>query len=121
MGQFDFEFFSQKIEQIKSESSNESKFEWMVELFTCEGLECHFTDRKTNRSVFSVYEKFEYAHECATAKKLTAYDYDVLFLPKGYFKRNEKKFDVFLCRDHIMVESDLKCITSTNLTLLVRG
>ena len=45
---------------------------------------------------------------------LKASNYDVLLLPKGYFKPYEKKFDVFLLRDNILLECDLKTITSHN-------
>jgi len=40
-------------------------------------------------------------------------NYDVVFAPTGLFKRNDKKFDVYLLRDTIILEADLKCISTT--------
>jgi hypothetical protein len=68
-----------------------------------------------NLGVLADCNDFEYPHEHHTCKKLAAADYNVILVPKGFFKRNEKKFDVFLCRGHVFLESDLKCITTTNV------
>src|SRR5437764_13566983 len=75
----------------------------------------HYQDKKTRCAVIAACNEFEYPHEQHTCKKLAAAGYNVILVPKGFFKRNEKKFDVLLCRGHIFLESDLKCITTTNV------
>lgn len=75
----------------------------------------HYQDKRTQCVVLTAGGEFEYPHEQHTCKKLTAAEYNVIVVPKGYFKRNEKKFDVFLCRGHIFLDSDLKCITTSNV------
>jgi len=90
------------------------KTEAIKRLLLLEGLLTHYTDKITKRNVLASCLHFDYPHELHTSQKLTGVDYDVIFVPKGYFQRSEKKFDVFLSRNHVFLESDLKCITSTN-------
>jgi len=80
----------------------------------------HYYNKKTNRKVLSESESIEHAHELATAIKITEVNYDVIFAPKGLFKRNDKKFDIFLLRDHIILKADLKTITSKNPDTIAR-
>ena len=48
-------------------------------------------------------------------------NYDVVFAPLGTFKRDQKRFDVYLLRDTIILHADLKCISSKNpLTIAYR-
>ncbi|HTD94199.1 MAG TPA: hypothetical protein VK644_10320, partial [Chitinophagaceae bacterium] len=72
------------------------------------------SERSTGRTVLAEKETLEHRHELQTAKALTQKNYDVLFAPAGMFGRADKKFDVFLIRDHIILKADLKCITSKN-------
>lgn len=74
----------------------------------------HYYNRKNGRRVLSALATIDYAHELATAIKLTEVDYDVVFTPKGMFSRSEKKFDVLLLRDSILLKADLKTISSRN-------
>lgn len=78
------------------------------------GLIIHHTDKDTKKSVLASCKVLEYGHEQHTSKKLNTQDYHVLFTPKGYFKRSEKKHDVFLIKRHLILEADLKCIYSKN-------
>jgi hypothetical protein len=110
---FNLELFRELINFIKS-ADKTSKLEAIRRLFALDGLLSHHIDKITKRVIFANCLHFEYPHEFHTSQKLTGVDYDVIFVPKGYFKRNEKKFDIFLSRGHIFLESDLKCITSTN-------
>ncbi len=48
-------------------------------------------------------------------------DYDVVFAPAGIFPRGGKRFDIYLLKDIIILEADLKCISSKNpLTIAYR-
>lgn len=111
--EFDMSVFKKTIEKIK-QGNKTVKLEESKKLLAIEGLITHHQDKDTKRVVLAICKEWEYPHEHHTSKKLTAYDYDVILVPNGYFKRNDKKFDVFLSRGHIFLESDLKCITTTN-------
>lgn len=113
MSNFNFLYFRQTIIEI-NQGGNLARQEGITKLLNCDGLRCHINNNDTGRGVFSISETFEYPHELATATKLTTEDYDVVFMPEGFFSRHEKRFDVLLCRDHVSFEADLKCITSTN-------
>jgi hypothetical protein len=110
----DIEYLKGLIEEIKLASKAE-RLEKITRLLSMDCWIPHHQDRKTKCVVLAAYEEFEYPHEHHTCKKLTAAGYNVILVPKGYFKRNEKKFDVFLSRGHIFLESDLKCITTANV------
>jgi hypothetical protein len=71
-------------------------------------------DKITNRKVIAEFTKFEFKHEETTAVKLNSIGFDVIFAPKGMFSRKDKKFDVFLAKDNILLKADLKFISSTN-------
>jgi hypothetical protein len=73
-----------------------------------------YTDKHTLRRVFTEKEDMDHEHEIQTAKALCQKDYDVLFAPAGMFDREDKKFDVFLIRGHIILKADLKSISSKN-------
>lgn len=72
----------------------------------------HYRDRKTGRRVLSESRLIEHDHERQTAIYLARMNYDVLFAPEAMFKRNQKKFDIYLLRDTVVLEADLKCISS---------
>ena len=110
---FNLDLFREIVFCIK-EADKTAKIETVKKLFELNGLISHYTDKITKRVILANCVQFEYPHELHTSQKLTGADYDVIFVPKGYFKRSEKKFDVFLSRGHIFLESDLKCISSTN-------
>jgi hypothetical protein len=74
----------------------------------------HYRDRTTGRRVLSESNKIEHDHERDTAISLAQMNYDVVFAPAGLFKRDQKRFDVYLLRDIIILEADLKCIFSLN-------
>lgn len=110
---FDIAAFKGLIERIKV-APRHDKHAIIQQLLSFPGLLRHYRHRKTKRGVLADCEIFDYAHELHTAKKLTAADYDVILVPKGYFKAGDKKFDVFLCRGHVFLEADLKSIVSQN-------
>jgi hypothetical protein len=56
----------------------------------------------------------EYDHELRTAICLAQLNYDIIFVPIGMFKRGQKKFDIYIARDTVLLEADLKCIASMN-------
>lgn len=56
----------------------------------------------------------EHVHEFKTATSLADQGFDILFAPRGMFKRNDKRFDIFIIRNHVLLRADLKCITSKN-------
>ena len=111
---FDVNLFREITNKIISERDKTIKKEQINQLLLLDGLFNHHTDKATKRVVLANYSQLEYPHEHHTSKKLTSVNYDVIFVPNGYFKRGEKKFDVFLTRDHIFLEADLKSITSKN-------
>ncbi|HEY4064911.1 MAG TPA: hypothetical protein VGM30_23570 [Puia sp.] len=73
----------------------------------------HYQDKKTGRRVLSESICIQYDHEKRTAICLARMNYDVVFAPDGMFHRSQKKFDVYLLRDTIILEADLKCVSST--------
>jgi|GEM_PF-1455713 len=105
--------FKALIEKIKQGNKSIRIIE-IRKLLCFRGLINHYKDKNTGRCLLAACKEFAYPHEFHTAKKLTGVNYDVVLVPDGYFKRHEKKFDVFLTRDHIFLESDLKCITTKN-------
>ena len=72
----------------------------------------HHKDKHTGRRVLSESSVIEYNHEKLTAICLTQVNYDVVFAPKGMFRKDDKKFDIYLIRDSIILEADLKYISS---------
>lgn len=76
-------------------------FDWVV----------HYEDKDTGRKVLA---EGKIEHEKSTAVFLAQMDYDVVFAPAGMFKRADKKFDVFLLKDTIVLRADLKCIYTKN-------
>ena len=72
----------------------------------------HYLDKETGRRVLSESNIIEHAHEKQTAIRLARMNFDVLFAPKGVFVRGSRRFDVYLLRDTIILEADLKCIFS---------
>jgi hypothetical protein len=73
-----------------------------------------YTDKITQRKVVAEFKEFEFKHEETTAIKLCSIGFDVIFAPKGMFGRKDKKFDVFLTKDNILLKADLKFVSSTN-------
>ncbi|HWK04918.1 MAG TPA: hypothetical protein VNS58_14855 [Puia sp.] len=81
----------------------------------------HYKDKKTGRRVLSESNFIEHDHEKRTAICLAQMNYDVIFAPAGMFQRGKKKFDIYLLRDTVILEADLKCISSKNpLTIAYR-
>lgn len=74
----------------------------------------HYTCGSPKRVVVGEFEVFEHAHERQAACKLADQGYDLVFVPNSYFDRDEKKFDVFFCRDHIFLPADFKSLTTKN-------
>ncbi len=95
-------------------SDKKVKREIIEKILNDKGWFEHYRNIKTQRKVLSEGGTIEYAHELETAIKLASEDYDVLFVPKGMFARHEKKFDVFLLRDHILLRADLKTVISSS-------
>ncbi|HRW22111.1 MAG TPA: hypothetical protein P5509_09065, partial [Bacteroidales bacterium] len=52
--------------------------------------------------------------EMVLIKKLLEIGHDVLFMPDGYFKRGEKKFDVIVFNKNSYFKADLKTLISKN-------
>jgi hypothetical protein len=71
-------------------------------------------EAKTGRRVLSSSAVMEHEHEKVTAIILTRMNYDVIFVPTAMFNRAEKRYDVLLLRDTIILKADLKCIHSKN-------
>jgi hypothetical protein len=74
----------------------------------------HYIDKKTGRRVLSDLNRIEHDHERRTAINLARMNYDVVFVPIGLFKRERKKFDIYLLRDPVILEADMKSVISTN-------
>lgn len=74
----------------------------------------HYKDKVTGRRVLCISKQMEYQHELTTAIFLAQTNYDVVFAPSALFTRDVKKFDIYLVRDNIILQADLKNITSTN-------
>jgi hypothetical protein len=65
----------------------------------------HYKDKTTGRRVLSESNRIEHDHERNTAISLAQMNYDVVFAPAGLFKREQKRFDVYLLRDTIVLEA----------------
>ena len=74
----------------------------------------HYLDKKHVTKVLSESGVIEHEHEIRTAILLAKVNYTVVFAPKGMFKREDKKFDVFLIRGTVMLKADLKTVTTKN-------
>ena len=74
----------------------------------------HYKDGKTERRVLAHSNVLEHKHEKATAILLAQVNYDVVFVPQALFKRSEKRYDVLLLRDTVIIRADLKSIYSQN-------
>jgi hypothetical protein len=72
----------------------------------------HYRDKKTGRRILSESIRIEHEHERRTAICLAQMNYDIIFAPGGVFQRGAKKFDIHLLRDSIILEADLKYISS---------
>jgi hypothetical protein len=73
-----------------------------------------FKDKYSECCVCSEASPIAYQHELRSAEILAKNGYHVLFAPKAMFRRAEKKFDVFLIKDHLLFKADLKNIISKN-------
>lgn len=71
-----------------------------------------YRDSETHRKIYAEKEIILHSHEMETAKALCAVGFDVLFAPDCLFSKTEKRFDVFLIRDHIILKAELKNISS---------
>jgi hypothetical protein len=109
---FSMDEFKHQVNFVKSAQTKQQKVEYISRLLQTEGLIKHYESKRTGCVVVALCEKFEYDHELQTSMKLADEQYNVLLVPQGYFARHEKKFDVFLCRNHVMIETDLKYINS---------
>ena len=74
----------------------------------------HYICKSTGNIVLAESDYIEHVHELRTAKSLANQGYDILFAPKGMFERNDKRFDIFIIKNHVILKADLKCITSKN-------
>lgn len=74
----------------------------------------HYNDKTYGRRVLSESTIIEYKHELLTAICLAKVNYDVIFAPDCMFERGQKRFDIFLIRDTIILKADLKSISSKN-------
>jgi hypothetical protein len=73
-----------------------------------------YQDKKTRRKIYSENEVGIKMHEIETAKALCSVNFDVLFTPDHMFAKKEKRFDIILIRDHIILKAELKSIASKN-------
>lgn len=78
-------------------------------------------NRDTGCSIYTEKKDMDHALEIHTARALTAMDYDVLFAPAAMFSREEKRFDVFLIRAHVMLKADLKTVSSKNPNTIAKS
>ncbi len=108
---FKIEDFKNLVEAIKSASKDE-KLDCINALLKYKPLYNHYSIKEYE--VLAECEVLEYPHELHTSKKLLKEGYHVVFVPKGYFKRNDKKFDIFLIKGYLLFEADLKCINTCN-------
>jgi hypothetical protein len=73
-----------------------------------------YQDKKTHRKIYSENAVAIKFHEIETAKALCSVNFDILFTPDHMFAKREKRFDIFLIRDHIILKAELKSISSKN-------
>ncbi|MBN8836336.1 MAG: hypothetical protein J0I09_03700 [Sphingobacteriia bacterium] len=110
----DITVFATLVKSCYEAADKKLKQKQIAKLLSAEDLCEHYCDKKTKRRVLSEFDEIEHAHERITAIYLAQADYDVLFAPKGMFKRDQKKFDIYLLKDAVILEADLKSISSKN-------
>jgi hypothetical protein len=96
--------------KIIFESANKvKKREYVRKLKNDKDLKSIYINPDTSQQVYKHIYTSVLEHEMNTAVKLTLYGYDVVFAPKGMFKRNEKRFDIFLIKNNeVVIKADLK-------------
>jgi hypothetical protein len=112
LAEFNMEDFKFRVNSFKHAQNKQEKADCVSQLLNTKGLIKHYQSKVTNCVVLAVCEKFEYDHELQTSMKLADEQYNVLLVPNGYFSPHEKKFDVFLFRNQVIIASDLKRINS---------
>ena len=105
-------FFVSAIKAYQTATNVRSKRNEIQRILSAGDWYVHYTDKNTGRRVLSESIRIEYDHERRTAINLAQMNYDVVFAPNGIFNRNQKKFDVYLLRDTIILEADMKSVTS---------
>jgi hypothetical protein len=77
-------------------------------LLSDKDLIVQFTNAETGKQIF----KHEYTkvlkHEYETAKKLTDFGFNIVFVPKTMFKKKDKKYDIFALTEKTLTKADLK-------------
>jgi hypothetical protein len=107
-------FFMSAIKAYQTAANARSKRNEIQKILSAADWYVHYTDKKTGRRVLSESIRIEYDHERRTAINLAQMNYDVVFAPNVMFNRSQKKFDVYLLRDTIILEADMKSVTSIN-------
>jgi len=97
-----------------SPGSAQSRKNYVDQLLAAHEWNIYYTDRHSGKRVMGETGSIDYPHELKTAIALARHGYDVLFAPKCMFKRSEKKFDIFIAKEHILLKADLKYISSKN-------
>lgn len=86
----------------------------IIELLNFDQWLLLYKNKNSGCSIYAESYELDYRHELKAAEALTQEGYHVLFAPKALFKREDKKFDVFLIHDHFIFQADLKNIHSKN-------
>ncbi len=110
----DIEEFKEVVLQIQKTTAVAARAALVGHLLTLPGLTVHYDCGDPKTRVLSDFKEFEHNHERLTACKLADHGYNVLFAPKGMFTRFGKRFDVYLCKGHILLQADLKSLTTKN-------
>src|ERR1035438_3339758 len=61
----------------------------------------HYFSKSKGTRVLSESNYVEHKHEMKTAISLADKGYNILFVPRGMFQRQQKKFDIFIIKNHI--------------------
>lgn len=110
----DITVFSGMLKVCYDGATRKIKQQHIIKLLASHDWHEHYCDEVSGKKVLSESETLEHKHELHTARAIAQIGYDVLFAPRGIFKRDEKRFDIFLIREHVILKADMKSITSKN-------
>jgi hypothetical protein len=97
------------IHSVLTNNKKIARQQYILALKSDKDLQSVFINSRTGKQIFKHESTKVLEHELSTAIKLTDINNDVIFTPKGMFKRGEKRFDIYLLRnDESIIRADLK-------------
>ena len=97
------------IQSIIESRKRKTRIQLIRQLKTDKDLIVLYVNSSNGNQIFKHEYTKIFDHELSTAIKLTDVGFDVIFAPKGMFKREEKKFDIYaVYKEAFLIKADLK-------------